>query len=63
MSSELTLVDVLRYHQRKRAQALEHSRHPRAKYNTRMIWEAEADMHGELARVIAAAIASIGRAA
>lgn len=48
----LTLTDVLRHHERQAAHAGDRARHPNAKYETRMAWESDRDLHLLLAAVL-----------
>ena len=50
--TDLTLIDVLRYHERQAAESRQRSQHPLCKYETRMAWEADSDLHLMLAAAI-----------
>ena len=52
----MTLEDVLRYHKYQRQYALIRAMQPSVKEETRLIWESQATMHGDLARAVTEAI-------
>lgn len=54
--THLTLIDVLRFHQRESGEARRRAAHPRASYETRTAWEITADIHRELAEAVGQAI-------